>query len=324
MPYKMPMQQNLPPIDQKKIDDDAAALRKAMKGFGTDKKSIINIVANSTNRERLAMIESFRRRFSRDLISDLKSELSGNFKDTIKVLFKDTIEYDCYTLEKSLSDSFSSKDETIIEILVTRSNYYLNLIKQRYQEMYKKTLEGHLKLIYREFDTIKSSLLSLCSGNKQEHSNAFIYDCTTKAEMLYRAGEKRLGTDEKVFYDIIMKASPEELRMINDIYIQKHKHDLTKAINNEFSGLDKTLLKTIVRFAVDPIGFYARKVNKAVKGLGTDNTTLIRMIVTRNEIDMPQIGEAYKRLFNKDMIKDIEDDTSGDYRTLLVKLASRK
>ena len=28
MPYKMPMQQNLPPIDQKKIDDDAAALRK--------------------------------------------------------------------------------------------------------------------------------------------------------------------------------------------------------------------------------------------------------------------------------------------------------
>ena len=190
MPYKMPMQQNLPPIDQKKIDDDAAALRKAMKGFGTDKKSIINIVANSTNRERLAMIESFRRRFSRDLISDLKSELSGNFKDTIKVLFKDTIEYDCYTLEKSLSDSFSSKDETIIEILVTRSNYYINLIKQRYQEMYKKTLEDHLKLIYREFDTIKSSLLSLCSGNKQEHSNAFIYDCTTKAEMLYRAGEK--------------------------------------------------------------------------------------------------------------------------------------
>jgi len=48
------------------------------------------------------------------------------------------------------------------------------------------------------------------------------------------------------------------------------------------------------------------------------------MIVTRNEIDMPQIRESYKRLFNKDMIKDIEDDTSGDYRTLLVKLASRK
>ena len=37
---------------------------------------------------------------------------------------------------------------------------------------------------------------------------------------------------------------------------------------------------------------------------------------------MPQIREAYKRIFKKDMIKDIEDDTSGDYRKLLVELAS--
>ena len=46
------------------------------------------------------------------------------------------------------------------------------------------------------------------------------------------------------------------------------------------------------------------------------------MLVKRHEIDMPQIREAYKRIFNKDMIKDIEGDTSGDYRKLLVELAS--
>ena len=59
-----------------------------------------------------------------------------------------------------------------------------------------------------------------------------------------------------------------------------------------------------------------------MKGLGTNNSLLIRTLVTRHEIDMPQIREAYKRIFNKDMIKDIEDDTSGDYRKLLVELAS--
>ena len=60
-----------------------------------------------------------------------------------------------------------------------------------------------------------------------------------------------------------------------------------------------------------------------MSGLGTMDATLIRILVTRNEIDMPQIRETYKRIFNKDMIKDIKDDTSGDYRKLLVKLASR-
>ena len=37
---------------------------------------------------------------------------------------------------------------------------------------------------------------------------------------------------------------------------------------------------------------------------------------------MPQIKQEYRRLYNKDMIKDIENDTSGDYKKLLVELAS--
>ena len=104
MEYQMPFHQNFNQINQKKVDEDAAALRKAMKGLGTDEQSIIDIVGNSTNRERLAMIESFKRQFNRDLIADLKSELSGHFKDAIKALFKDPIEYDCYSLNKSLTN----------------------------------------------------------------------------------------------------------------------------------------------------------------------------------------------------------------------------
>ena len=119
-----------------------------------------------------------------------------------------------------------------------------------------------------------------------------------------------------------MKSSFEEIKMINNIYIQKYNHDLVKTIEKEFSGKLRKLLKAIVRYSVDPAEYYARIVNHAVKGLGTNNSLLIRTLVTRHEIDMPQIREAYKRLFNKDMIKDIEDDTSGDYRKLLVELAS--
>ena len=60
MEYQMPFHQNFNQTNQKKDDEDAA-LRKAMKGLGTDEQSIIDIVGNSTNRERLAMIESFKR-----------------------------------------------------------------------------------------------------------------------------------------------------------------------------------------------------------------------------------------------------------------------
>ena len=37
---------------------------------------------------------------------------------------------------------------------------------------------------------------------------------------------------------------------------------------------------------------------------------------------MPQIKEAYKRLYNKDMVKAVQDDTTGDYKRLMVELCS--
>ena len=314
-----PPAQNLPPIDQKRVDDDAAALRKAMKGFGTDEKTIIEIAANRTNRERLAMIESYKRQFNRDLIKDLNSELSFHFKDTVKALFKDPIEYDCYSLKKAI-EGISTNEDTIVEIIATRPNYYINLIKQKYQMMHGKTLEYDLST--KLSGDLKKVIMTLLTASRSENPDANITDCTEKVDRLYKAGEKRWGTDEKVFYEILTKASPAEIKMINKIYTQKYNHDLVKAIENEFSGIVRRLLKTIVRVSLDPVEYYARRINFAIKGLGTKDTLLIRILVTRDEIDMPQIREAYKRIFKKDMIKDIEDDTSGDYRKLLVELAS--
>ena len=307
------------PINQKRVDEDAAALRKAMKGLGTDEKAIINIIANRTNRERMAMIESFKRQFNRDLLKDLKSELSGKFEDATLALFKDPIDYDCYTLNKAMKGAGTNED-TLIEILATRPNYYINQIKERYKILYSKELVNELSSELS--GGIKKVMLTLASANRSNNTNPDINDCTTKAESLYKAGEKRLGTDEQVFYDILTKASAEEIKQINTIYKQKYNHDLIKAIDSEFSGDLKKLLQTIVYVSLNPPEYFATRINKALKGMGTKDALLIRILVTRDELDMPQIKEAYKRLYKKDMIKDIESDTSGDYKRLLVELAS--
>ena len=313
------MQPNLPPIDQKRVDEDAAKLRKAMKGFGTDEKAIIQIVANRTNRERLAMIDSFKRQFNRDLLKDLKSELSGKFEDATLALFKDPIEYDCYSLNQAMKGAGTNED-TLIEILASRPNYYINQIKQKYRLLYSKTLEEHLSSELS--GDLKKVMLTLASAFRSTNTNADINDCTNKVEQLYKAGEKRLGTDEKVFYDILTKASPEEMKMMDKIYTQKYNHGLLKAIDKEFSGDLKKLLKTMVHVSLNPAEYFATRVNYAIKGLGTKDTLLMRILITRDEIDMPQIKAEYRKLYNKDMIKDIEKDTSGDYKKLLVELAS--
>ena len=317
VPNQAPVQK---PIDQAKIDADAAALRKAMKGIGTDEKAIIAIIANRTNRERLAMIDSFKKQFNRDLIKDLKSETSGKFEDTILALFKDPISYDCWSLKNAMK-GIGTNEDTLIEILATRSNEYITKMKKRYLEMYGKTLEQDL--MGDLSGDLKTVMLTLASAFRSENLIPNQAQCQEKAEKLYKAGEKRLGTDEKVFYDILTMSSPAELRAIDQYYMQKYNHGLLTAIDKEFHmGNMKKLLKTIVYSNINPSEYFATRVNYAIKGAGTKDKLLITILVTRDEIDMPQIKAAYQNLYNKDMVKAIESDTSGDYKRLLVELCS--
>ena len=49
------------------IEADAEALRKAMKGFGTDEDALIKIVANRTNAQSMQIKDKYKQMFGSDL-----------------------------------------------------------------------------------------------------------------------------------------------------------------------------------------------------------------------------------------------------------------
>ena len=112
-------------------EQDADALRKAMKGFGTDEAAIIKIIANRTNAHRQKIKVAYKSAFGRDLISDLKSELHGNFEDAVLALFVEPVEYDCDQLKKAMKGAGTDED-TLMEILASRPTWYIKRIKEIY------------------------------------------------------------------------------------------------------------------------------------------------------------------------------------------------
>lgn len=60
-----------------------------------------------------------------------------------------------------------------------------------------------------------------------------------------------------------------------------------------------------------------------MKGPGTANTTLIRIVVTRADIDMEDIKKEYGMAYKTSLKDAIHDDTSGDYRTFLLNLVDK-
>ena len=51
-----------------------------------------------------------------------------------------------------------------------------------------------------------------------------------------------------------------------------------------------------------------------------DNKTLIRILITRCEVDINYIKKYYKQLYKKEMNEDIKSGISGDYQKLMLEL----
>ena len=294
---------------------DADTLRKAMKGFGCDEKAIIEVCIHRTNAQRLEIVKAYKASYGRDLIADLKSELHGKFEDSMIALFTDPIEYDADELRKAMK-GLGTNEDTLIEIIASRPPQVIQAIKAKFNEKYKRDLEADVKS--ETSGTLRKLLIALLQCGRSVNTNPNPSQCAQIADEIYKAGEAKLGTDESVFNKYFCTLSPHELALVSKEYHKLTGHTILQAIDKEFSGDAKKTLRTIVYATLSPSEYFATRVHDAVKGLGTKDHLLIRVIVSRSEIDIPQIKQYYKQLFGKDMYEDVKNDISGDYRTLML------
>ena len=295
-------------------------LYKAMKGAGTDEDTLIKISVENPLKTRLKIKSQYKLTYGSDLLDDFKSDLSGNFLELMLGLYTDIYEYDADQCHKAI-EGLGTNEDTLIEIIGTRPGWMIKKIKEIYKNKYKVELEDDVK-----GDTsgnFRKLLISLLQCSRSENKNPDKEKCTKIAEDLYNAGEKKLGTDEQIFNKYFGTTSPSELMIIAREYHRLYGNSLMKAIDNEFSGDIKKLIKTIFYANISPSEYFATRIREAVKGLGTNEKILNRVIVTRNEIDIKLIKQYYKLLYQRDMVEDIKSDTSGDYRKLLVALIEK-
>jgi annexin A7/11 len=298
---------------------DAEALRNAMKGFGTDEAALIKICANRTNSQRQAIKLAYKSFFGRDLIADLKSELHGKFEDAMVALFTEPIEYDADQLREAMK-GLGTNEDTLIEIIASRSTdpNRMRAIIQKYKEKYNRDLEADVKK--ETSGTLRHLLISLLQGSRNVNPTPDVNKMAMIAQEIYKAGEAKLGTDESVFNKYFCTLSPHELAVMSQQYHKLTGHTILQAIDKEFHGDSKKALRTIVYATLSPSEYFATRVNDAIKGWGTKDHLLIRILITRDEIDMPQIKQYYKQLYGKDMVQAVKSDISGDYQKLMIEL----
>ncbi|XP_065194619.1 annexin A7-like [Sycon ciliatum] len=295
-------------------ENEAQALRKAMKGFGTDEKAIISSLVKCSNAQRQEIIQRFKLMFGKDLIKELKGELSGDFEDAVLALMMRPAEYDAQSLHRAIAGA-GTTDSVLIEIMCSRTNAQIQEIKDVYRKKYRdleKDLIGDTSGHYKRL------LISLCQGSRDENMAVDMAKANAEAQKLYQAGEKKWGTDESQFNQILAVRSSPQLKATFDEYAKIAQRDILNSIDREMSGNLKAGMIAIVKVMRNPPDYFAERIYTAMKGVGTDDSGLIRAIVSRSEIDLENIKEAFFHKYHKTIGKWLQSEVSGDYRRLLI------
>uniref|UniRef100_A0A8C7MLC7 Annexin n=1 Tax=Oncorhynchus kisutch TaxID=8019 RepID=A0A8C7MLC7_ONCKI len=313
----LPSQGTVTPDPDFNVDRDVLILDKAIKAKGVDENTIIDVLVRRSNAQRQQIKATYEKAKGKPLETALKSALKGDLEDVVLALLKTPAQYDAQQLKLAMK-GLGTDEDTLVEILASRTNKEIREIKKVYKGEYKKELEDDIKS-----DTgadFRNALLSLCKATRNEDTMVNQELADSDARALYEAGEKRKGTDCSVFIDILTSRSAPQLRQAFERYSKYSKVDVAKAIDLELKGDIENCLTAVVKCAGSKPAFFAEKLNLAMKGRGTRTNILTRVMVSRSEVDLARIKQEYKKTFGKTLSQEILDDTKGDYEKILLAL----
>jgi len=295
-------------------ETDAKVLYKAMKGFGTDEDKIINIVAYRSSGQLMAVEKKFRTMYGDDLSKWLEKELKGKLEQVVLGRFYGPRGYQAYCLRKAMQ-GVGTDERALIDVICTKNKIEMTMVKKAYEALFKRDLIRDIESeTSGDFRRIMVSLSSAGRDEKPVDEDLAKED----AAALYEAGEGKWGTDEGTFNRIFAGRSFPQLRAMFVAYKKKTGQDMGKVIEKEMSGNMERAFLTLYRYIQDPITYYSEVLYRSMKGMGTDDRTLIRTVLSRCEIDLGAIKEKFQKLHQKSLDKAIKSETSGDYRKIML------
>jgi len=301
-------------------EEVAKSFYQAMKGLGTDEARIIRELCSHNNFERQEIKKRYITMYGHSLEEDLKRELSGHFLETCLALLVPSYEFEAHCVRNALK-GWSTNNRVIIEALCTKDSDEIFKLKETYNRIFERDLEKDIEK--EESGYLGRILRSLVAGGREKTADINLELAKAEAKELYEAGEGRMGTDEIVFIRIFCTRSYQQLVAIFNAYEQLCQHDIEKAVKAEMSGNLERALLALVKSIRNKPGYYAELLHEAMKGIGTRDSDLIRIMVLRSEIDLPIIKTEYERMYGKSLHDAFKSEISGNYQKILLTLLGK-
>jgi len=291
---------------------DASRLKEAFVGIGTNNSAVIDVMAFRSKEQLAAIAIEYKRLYSKSLEHDLRNETSMNFERLLLGLMNHRTNLRCDILRHATKGAGTAERYLIDVLAPAHNNEVLDIFR-----LDPKAIDMVLNDV--TFGNFAKLIQNLVKGQR-EPDNILVNDAEAKttAEILYKAGEGRIGTDDHTFVDIFSRRSPAFLQRVSFFYAQSHKkHTLQVAIKKETSGHYKSLLLALSKPRYE---LYADRLYKAMHGAGTDDRALIYIFSILTKAELKITADIFQKKRGRTLASMIKGDTSGNYEKLLLRI----
>ena len=282
-----------------------------------NEEAIYDLITKTSLSDRISISRYYKGAYNSTLFNDINDKIGSDFGYCAAQMFLSPIEFCLHHLKLGLKKDY----ETVFEILTSKTNEELKVIEKVYKLDTGKDLRSDIMKEYKGI--IGKNLVLMFDVIRSNNSRLRKNECERLAKTLVEKDVKLWVEDEKIYKDIFLQKSPEELVLIARYYFNITGNNLIEIVDEKLKDKNQKLLRTILYNNIMPHELYAEKINSAIKGFGTNEENLTRVLISRCDIDMPLIREIYEYKYKNNLKDDIVKDTSGNYQKLCAFLAEK-
>ncbi|KAK4989467.1 hypothetical protein LTR50_003210 [Elasticomyces elasticus] len=313
--------------------EDALALVEALSHHKINNDAIIDILPSLSHDQMMELRNEYKKHCKIqgrgiNVSKHIKLKLTGNFGKVAYVTALGRWESEGYWAN-FWYQSHGSRRELLIESLMGRTNSEIRMIKEnfkdkRYSDDLVKCMEKELKA-----DKFKTAVLMVLREERQDESDVYPLEYRNRdVDVLAQSLRSREG-GESAMLEIIVRRSDSHLRDVLKTYERMYQENFARAALKKSNNLVGEVIAHILNGVINRPARDALLLRHAIDDIvshNKDDELRYELLISRlvrlhwDRAHLLRVRREYAEKYGKELDRDVEDATKGDFREFLCEM----
>ncbi|XP_061597076.1 annexin A2 [Cololabis saira] len=262
-----------------------------------DTVTLVRILTNRNNAQRQVISRTFEEKSGKNLSVALKKSMSGDLEDLLLLLLLPPDNAEAQRLQQAMA-GLGTDEETLMEILSTRSGKQLQDISTAYRQLFKKDLEKELR------GETSGDFSKLLMALMKKHNVPAVVQSDVEALAGSLSGKK---VDAGQWINIFSSRHPDHLNKVLMGLELETGQMVSQIVEKRFSGDFRSALKVLVQCIQSPADYLAKR-------LSTMKTSMVHgIMVCHSEEDLLCVRVAYRKLTGTSLYSALQNHFKGEH-----------